>query len=121
MPAPVLVVHNEQETRDLAVTALRAAFVEVIGFDDPMAALDAMEADSRVRVLVTRVAFGSGKAALRGFGAHGQTLTARHGGRVYSPVRNMNPTRRASVSSCRCRSILTFLVATVSRLLASRD
>jgi hypothetical protein len=57
---------NEQraggtEARDLAVTALRAAFVEAIGFHDPIAALDAMEADSRVRVLVTRVEFAPGK------------------------------------------------------------
>jgi DNA-binding NtrC family response regulator len=63
LPCPRLCwsFHNEQKTRDRAVTALRAASLEVIGFDDPMAALDAMEADSHVRVLVTRVDFGSGK------------------------------------------------------------
>ena len=62
MPAAVLVVHNERDTRDLAVTALRAAFLEAVGFEDPMAALDAIEkAGSRVRVLVTRVAFKPGK------------------------------------------------------------
>jgi DNA-binding NtrC family response regulator len=46
MPAPVLVVHDEQETRELAVTTLRAAFLGVVGFEDPMAALDAIETDS---------------------------------------------------------------------------
>jgi DNA-binding NtrC family response regulator len=61
MPAAVLVVHNEPNTRELAVTALRAAFLDVIGFDDPMAALNAIEDDTRIRVLVTRVAFGAGK------------------------------------------------------------
>ena len=61
MPAAVIVVHDEQDVRDLAVAALRAAFLEVVGFEDPMAALAAMEASSRVRVLVTRVVFGPGK------------------------------------------------------------
>ena len=51
MPAPVLVVHDEQNTRELAVAALRDAFLEVVGFDDPLRALDAIEARSRVRVL----------------------------------------------------------------------
>jgi hypothetical protein len=58
MPAAVLVVHDEQNTRELAVGALRAAFLEAAGFADPMAALDAIEANSSVRVLVTRVMFG---------------------------------------------------------------
>jgi DNA-binding NtrC family response regulator len=61
MPAAVLVVHDDQNIRDLAVSALRAVFLDAIGFDDPMVALDAIEASSRVRVLVTRVAFGPGK------------------------------------------------------------
>ena len=61
MPAAVLVVHDEPDTRELAVTALRAAFLDVIGFDDPMQALNAIEDDTRVRVLVTSVAFGPGK------------------------------------------------------------
>ena len=61
MPAPVLVVHDEQNTRELAVAALRDAFLEVVGFDDPLKALDAIEASSRVRVLVTRMVFGPGK------------------------------------------------------------
>ena len=62
MPAAVLVVHDERNTRELAMSALRAAFLEAGGFEDPIAALDAIEADPRVRVLVTRVgAFGPGK------------------------------------------------------------
>lgn len=61
MPAPVLVVHNEFGTRELALTALRAAGREAAGFENPMTALDAIEADSRVRVLVTGVDFGDGK------------------------------------------------------------
>jgi DNA-binding NtrC family response regulator len=60
MPAAVLVVH-EQSTRELAVSALRAAYIEAVGFADPMVALDAIEASSRVRVLVTRVMFGPNK------------------------------------------------------------
>jgi DNA-binding NtrC family response regulator len=61
MPAPVLVAHDDKATRDLAVATLSAAGIETVGFEDPIAALNAIEADSRVRVLVTRVDFGSGK------------------------------------------------------------
>jgi len=61
MPAAVLVVHDDRDTRALAVATLRAAFLEPVGFDDPMVALDAIEASSRVRILVTRVAFGPSK------------------------------------------------------------
>jgi hypothetical protein len=61
MPAAVIVVHNERNTRELVELSLRAAFLEAVGFDDPIKALDAMEASSRVRVLVTRVDFGPGK------------------------------------------------------------
>ena len=61
VPAPVLVVHDEPETRELAVSALRVAGLRAVGFDDPMKALAAIEANVRVRVLVTRVDFGPGK------------------------------------------------------------
>ena len=80
MPAAVLVVHDEPDTRELAVTALRAAFLDVIGFDDPMAALNAIEDDTRVRVLVTRVAFGPGKLERRSSGADGESEAAGHEG-----------------------------------------
>ena len=61
MPATVLVVHDERGTRELAMIALRAAFLEAVGFDDPIMALDAIEASSRVRVLVTGVESPPGK------------------------------------------------------------
>jgi DNA-binding NtrC family response regulator len=61
MPAAVLVVHDEQSTRELAVSALHAAFLEAVGIADPMAALDAIEASPHIRVLVTRVMFGRDK------------------------------------------------------------
>jgi DNA-binding NtrC family response regulator len=60
MPAAVLVVHDEQSTRELAVSALRAAFLEAVGFADPMA-LDAKRPILTYRVLVTRVMFGPDK------------------------------------------------------------
>ena len=121
MPAAVLVVHNERDTRDLAVTALRAAFLEAVGFENRMAALDAMEANSRVRVLVTRVDFGPGKpngialarmvrvkrpstkvvfVAREEYAAHAEGLG------VFLPMPLTNP---------------DILVATVSRLLVTRD
>jgi DNA-binding NtrC family response regulator len=61
MPAPIIVVHDEPGTRELAVNALCAAGLQTVGFNDPLNALEAVEADTRVRVLVTRVDFGPGK------------------------------------------------------------
>jgi DNA-binding NtrC family response regulator len=61
VPAPVLVVHDDPDTRALALAALRAAGLEAVAFADPMVALDAIEADSRVRVLVTSTTFPAGK------------------------------------------------------------
>jgi FixJ family two-component response regulator len=61
MPAPVIVVHDEDDVRQSTVDALLAAGHECVGFVDPMTALDAIEDNTRVRVLVTRVDFGEGK------------------------------------------------------------
>lgn len=61
MPATVLVVHSEADALNMMVCALRTAGLDVTGFTDPLVALDAIEADSRVRALVTRVDFGPGK------------------------------------------------------------
>ena len=61
MSAPVIVVHDEAETHEGMLTALRAAGLDVAGFRDPLMALDAIESDARVRVLVTRVDLGHGK------------------------------------------------------------
>jgi DNA-binding NtrC family response regulator len=61
MPTPVIVVHDDDATRELAAHALRAAGYEVAAFDSPMQVLDAMNTHTRIRVLITRVDFGSGK------------------------------------------------------------
>jgi DNA-binding NtrC family response regulator len=53
MPAPVLVVHDDAHTRDLAVAALNAAGIMAVGFHEPMAARGAIETNPRVRVVVT--------------------------------------------------------------------
>jgi DNA-binding NtrC family response regulator len=56
-----LVVHDDDATRELATNALRDAGYEVTAFTSPMQVLDAMDAATRrIRVLVTRVNFGSG-------------------------------------------------------------
>lgn len=60
MPAPVVIVHDEAETRVALLRALNEAGYETVGFADPMAALDAVQKDSQVRVLVTRMSFGQG-------------------------------------------------------------
>jgi DNA-binding NtrC family response regulator len=61
MPTPVIVVHDNFDTRELAANALRDAGHEVTAFDNPMAVLDAMDTPTRVHVLVTRVDFGPGQ------------------------------------------------------------
>ena len=45
----------------MAVATLSAAGIDTVGFEDPIAAWEAIEITSLVRVLVTRVDFGSGK------------------------------------------------------------
>ena len=77
MPAPVLVVHDETGTRELALEALRAAGLHAVGFSDPMEALAAIEADSRVRVLVTRINFGT--RTLNGLALARMLLAKRRG------------------------------------------
>jgi len=61
MPAPVVVVHQQFDTRRMLISTVRAAGYDVAGFADPIKALDAIEAGSRARVLVTRLDFGPGK------------------------------------------------------------
>jgi DNA-binding NtrC family response regulator len=61
MAASVLVVQPEIDALELMVSALRAAGFDVAGCSDPMMALNVIESDSTVRVLVTRMNFGTGK------------------------------------------------------------
>ena len=57
----IVVVHDEGQIRELAVTTLRAVGYDVVGFADPMRALDAIEACSGIRLLVTRLNFPAGR------------------------------------------------------------
>ncbi len=61
MPATVLAVHSEADALNMMVSAIRTAGYDVAGFSEPLAALNAIEGDFRVRVLVTRIDFGPGK------------------------------------------------------------
>jgi DNA-binding NtrC family response regulator len=61
MPAPVLVVHDELTVRELALTALGSAGHETVGLEDPMIALDTIEAAALAPVLITSVTFPAGK------------------------------------------------------------
>ena len=61
MPAPVVIVHQESDAREMLLQAVRDAGHEAVGFDDPLRALEAIDAGSRTHVLVTRVDFGEGK------------------------------------------------------------
>ena len=88
-----------------AVTALRADFLDVIGFDNPMAALNAIEDDTRIRVLITRVAFGPGK--LNGVALARMVRVKRPGTKVVFVARTEHPIRRGSgipAAAVLCRS-----------------
>jgi DNA-binding NtrC family response regulator len=61
MPARVVVVHDEPGFADQLAGALRLAGLDVATFVDPMVALDALEAASVIKVLITRVEFPPGK------------------------------------------------------------
>jgi DNA-binding NtrC family response regulator len=56
----VIVVHDDDATRELATNALRDAGYEVTAFSSPMQVLDVMDAATPIRVMVTRVNFGTG-------------------------------------------------------------
>ena len=45
MPAPIIVDHDDWETRERKLSAVRSAGFIALGFDDPIRALDAIEAD----------------------------------------------------------------------------
>jgi DNA-binding NtrC family response regulator len=120
MPAPVLVVHDEQNARELAVSALREVFLEAVGFDDPMKALNAIEATSRVRVLVTRVTFGPGK--LNGVALARMIRVKRPGTKVVFVAREEYAPHTEGLGVFLPRPFNPdILVATVSRLLVMRD
>jgi DNA-binding NtrC family response regulator len=120
MPAAVLVVHDEQTIRELAVLALRTAFLEAVGFDDPIKALDAIEASSRVRVLVTRVTFAPGKP--HGIALARMVRTKRPGTKVVFVAREEHAPHAEGLGVFLPSPLNPdILVATVSRLLVTRD
>lgn len=120
MPAPVLVVHDETGTRELALEALRAAGLHVVGFGDPMEALAAIEADSRVRVLVTRINFGAGK--LNGLALARMLLAKRRGVKTVFIARAEYEQFAADVGEFLSPPLNPHhLVDVVGRLLCNRD
>jgi len=120
MPAAVLVVHDEQNTRDLAVNALRAAFLEAVGFEAPLAALAAIEASSRVRILVTRVVFGAGR--LNGVALARMVRVKWPGTKVVFIARMENAPHTEGLGVFLPMPLNPeLLVATVSRLLVTRE
>ena len=120
MPAAVLVVHDEPDIRDLAVVALRAAFLDAVGFEDPIKALDAIEANSRARVLVTRASFGSGK--MNGVALALMVRMKLPGTKVVFIAREENAPYTEGLGVLLPRPLNPdILVATVSRLLVTQD
>ncbi len=61
MPTSIIIVDDDQGTRQAVLAALRGANLDATAFDDPMAALNAIENDSKAHVVVSRVGFGPGK------------------------------------------------------------
>ena len=61
MPSRVVVACEEAEFANITADALRTTERSVIAFHDSMAALDALEAASKVELLVTCMEFGPGK------------------------------------------------------------
>ena len=120
MPAAVLVVHDEENTRELAASALRAAFLEAVGFADLVAALDAIEASSRVRVLVTRVMFGPDK--LNGVALARMVRMKRPGPKVLFVAREEYAPHAEGLGVLLPRPLNPdVFVATVSRLSVARE
>jgi len=120
MPAAVLVVHDERDIRDLAVVALRAAFLDAVGFEDSIKALDAIEASSRVRVLVTRVSFGPGK--LNGVALARMVRVKLPGTKVVFIAREENAPYTEGLGVLLPRPLNPdILVATVGRILMTGD
>jgi DNA-binding NtrC family response regulator len=120
VPAAVLVIHDEQSTRELAVSALHAAFLEAVGFAGPMAALDAIEASSRIRVLVTRVMFGPDK--LNGVALARMVRVKRPGIKVVFVAREEYAPHAEGLGVFLPMPFNPYIfVATVSLLLVARD
>ncbi len=61
MSARIVVVHAETDFLAEAIAALRQAGFEVEGFSNPHEALDALEAEQDVDLLITGISFGHGK------------------------------------------------------------
>jgi DNA-binding NtrC family response regulator len=63
VPARIVLVHDDEEFAIAATTALRNAGYDVATFTDSEVALDALESDKSVELLVTRMQFGPRKPA----------------------------------------------------------
>ena len=61
MPARVVIVHDDPDTREPLAEALTLAGHELAKFHDALVALEALRQARTVEVLITRVRFGRGK------------------------------------------------------------
>jgi DNA-binding NtrC family response regulator len=61
MPACIVVVHDDPQFVETAVTALTTAGHDVRAYTDTMAAMEALDAPQRLEILITRVAFPPGQ------------------------------------------------------------
>lgn len=61
MPARIVVTMNEQDFAVATVAVLRDQGFDAVAIHDPMAAIDALEAASRIELLVTCLEFGENK------------------------------------------------------------
>ena len=61
MTARIFIVHDDSAFSEEARSALEAAGHSVATFDDPMTALDALEAAQQIKLLITPASFGPGR------------------------------------------------------------
>jgi DNA-binding NtrC family response regulator len=62
MPARIVVVHDDIAFLGQAVAALRSCGHDVLAFDDPITAMNALEKASMIEVLVTGIRFREGRS-----------------------------------------------------------
>ena len=62
MPAPIVIVHDEPCYAEKLAAPLNRAGFETALFPDALAAMAALDAPRRIRLLITRVAFAPGRS-----------------------------------------------------------
>ena len=119
MPARIVVVHDDPNFRECAVTALQAAGYDTNAFAASMAAIDALdEAAERIELLFTRVRFPEGTP--HGVSLASMALMKKPGVRVLFVARDENREHTEGLGEFLAVPVTgAELVTTVKRMLAA--